>query len=420
MSNWEGRLILHIDADAFFASVEQSYNPLLRGKSVVVCGRPIAKGIVTAASYEAKKFGIKAGMPIFEAKKLLPGAIYIPVDIPKYLDFSTKLLKIYLQYTKILEPYSIDEVFLDLTGQYPDSDPEKLARAIKAQVKAELGVTVSVGIGPNKLIAKIASEYQKPDGLFLVNPKEVLTFLAAQPVESCPGIGPKTTQALKTLNVRTFADLIAIPEGKLRLMFGVNGFKLYLAARGIDDSPVIALDQLPLEKSMGHETTFPNWISSQEQIEGILWELSSKVAFRLRERKLLAQGVRIKIKAKSHGSTKQTYDKRFSGPTADDGEIAYLAVHLFLMHWNRKAVKGIGVTAFALVSMESVGEQMHLFPPDSVKGELIPAIDSIKQKYGAGIITRGTNLLASRANGKRGKTIGPGSNANRNLRLLIQ
>lgn len=417
MNNWEGRLIFHIDADAFFASVEQSCNPFLRGKSVVVCGMPVEKGIVTAASYEAKKFGIKTGMPIFEARKLLPNGLYIPVDIPKYLDFSRKLLLIYLKYTKTVEPYSIDEAFLELTGQC--ANPEELAKEIKAGVKSELGITVSIGIGPNKLIAKIASDLRKPDGLYMVRPEEVGSFLSEQPVKNCPGIGSKTAEALKNFNVNTFADLAAVSEDKLRHMFGVNGSKLYLAARGIDDSPVIALDQLPQEKSMGHETTFPDWIYSQEQIEGIIWELSSKVGFRLRERKLLAQGVRIKLKTESYGAPKKTFDKRLSRATAQDGEIAHLAVHLFLKNWNRRAIKGIGVTAFALVSLESVGEQLSLFPPDSVKGELTAAIDSLKQKYGEGIITHGTNLLLNGTKVKRGKTIGPGPNIDRNMRLFV-
>jgi DNA polymerase-4 len=391
MSSWEDRLIFHIDADAFFASVEQACNPFLRGRSVVVCGQPLDKGIVTAASYEAKMQGIKAGMPVFEARQKLPGGIYIPVDIPKYLDFSTKLLSIYLRYTRKVEPFSIDEVFLDLTGQCPE--PERLAQEIKTKVRLEVGVTVSVGIGSNKLIAKIASDLRKPDGLYLVNPQEVQSFLGPQPIQNCPGIGPKTVNALKPFNINTFSDLAALSEEQLRRMFGVNGSKLYLAARGIDHSPVISLDELPPEKSIGHETTFPEWIGSQSQITGIIWELSSKVGFRLRKRNLLAEGIQVKIKAESHGVPKKTFDKRFSCATSEDGEIAHLALYLFLQHWNRRPIKGIGVTAFSLVSRDLVGEQLALFPPDTVKSELGRTVDSLKEKYGEGIITHGANLL---------------------------
>ncbi len=417
MNKWVGRLIFHIDADAFFASVEQACNPFLRGQSVVVCGQPIQQGVVTAASYEAKKHGVKAGMPVFEARTLLPSGIFIPVDIPKYIDFSTKLLAIYLKYTRKVEPFSIDEVFLDLTNQ--SDQPESLAREIKAKVKSELGVTISIGIAPNKLVAKIASDYKKPDGLCQVRPEEVGSFLANQPVKICPGIGPKTVEVFKSFNINTFADLSAVPEAKLRMMFGVNGSKIYLAARGIDHSPVIPLDELPLEKSMGHETTFPEWISSRDQLEGIIWELTSKVAFRLRERKLLSQGVRLKIKTESYGVAKKTFDKRLPNPTANEIEIAKNAVDLFFRHWNKQALKGIGVTAFALIPSVTAGEQLALFPPDLNKGKLGTAIDDLKNKYGEGIITHGTNMLMNGTKMKRGVSVEPRPIDDRNLRLFV-
>ncbi len=414
MNNWLGRLIFHIDADAYFASVEQACNPFLRGKPVVVCGQPIKKGIVTAASYEAKKLGIKTGMPYFEAKQLLPQGIYVPGDIPKYIDFSIKLLKIYLDYTPIVEPYSIDEVFLDLTGQ---SNPKAIATEIKQRVHTETGVTVSIGAASNKLVAKIASDYQKPNGLCIIKAGEEEAFLAPQPAKNCPGIGRKTTEALaKMLNVHTFADLVNVPEEKLRLLFGINGSKLYLAARGIDDSPVIALDKLPQEKSMGHETTFPDWISSKEQLKSIIWELVAKVSFRLREKKLLAQGVRIRIKTESYGKPPKSHDRKLPRATANEKELASIAIEMFLKYWNYHAIKGVGVTVYNLVSLETTGEQLSLFDPDSMLDtNLVAAMDALKQKYGAGIIMHGTNSIIKETTLKRGETIGP--NIRGNLRL---
>lgn len=414
MDSWHGRLIFHIDADAYFASVEQACNPFLRGKPVVVCGQPVHKGIVTAASYEAKKFGIKTGMPYFEARQILPQGIYIPGDIPKYIDFSIKLLKIYLNYTPIVEPYSIDEAFLDLSGQ---GNPETIASEIKKRINTEVGITVSVGVATNKLVAKIASDYQKPNGLFIVRPGEESIFLGPQPAKNCPGIGRKTTETLaKMLNVHTFSDLAAIPEEQLRYMFGVNGSKLYLAARGIDDSPVIALDKLPQEKSMGHETTFPDWISSKDQLESVIWELIAKVSFRLREKKLLAQGVRVRIKTESYGKPPKSHDRKLSRATANEKELASIAIEMFLKYWNYRAIKGVGVAVYNLVSIETAGEQLSLFDPDSMlDANLVATMDALKQKYGTGIILHGTNSIIKETKVKRGETIGP--NIRGNLRL---
>lgn len=289
----EGRIIFHVDADAFFASVEQLTNPYLKGKPVVVCGLPLEHGVVTAASYEARPYGVKAGMPVAQARKLLPGGCFVPVNIPKYLFFSTRLLSIYLQVTPRVEAYSVDEVFMDLTGV---ADPYRQAVELKQQVTRETGLTISVGIGSNKLIAKIASDLNKPDGLTMVLPEQAAGVLGPLPVGRCPGIGPKTVENLQALGIVTFADLAKVPLAKLRWWFGKNGEKLYWAAQGIDETPVVTLDQLPPLQSKGHETTFDRPLRSVEAIQAVIWKISGRLGFELRSQQLLAGGIRLKLK----------------------------------------------------------------------------------------------------------------------------
>ncbi|HOP74933.1 MAG TPA: DNA polymerase IV [Bacillota bacterium] len=384
------RVILHVDADAFFASVEQITNPLLKGKPVVVCGLPLEHGVVTAASYEARPYGVKAGMPVAQARKLLPDGYFVPVNIPKYLFFSTRLLSIYLQMTPRVEAYSVDEVFLDLSGV---ADPWKQAVELKRQIAQETGLTVSIGIGPNKLIAKIASDLDKPDGLTMVLPEEVLRVLGPLPVERCPGIGPKTAANLKALGIVTFSDLAQVPLAKLRWWFGKNGEKLYWAARGVDETPMVLLDQLPPLKSKGHEITFDQPMRSVEAAQAVIWEISGRLGFEFRSQQRLAGGIRLKVKPV--GGKAVTRQTRLLAATADERVIAKTAFQLF-RQGNFTELRGLGIYGIYLVSSVKDQNQLHLFPED-IPGEerLQTAIDHLKQKYGEGIVVPALNLLSS-------------------------
>ncbi|HOJ78305.1 MAG TPA: DNA polymerase IV [Bacillota bacterium] len=397
MTDWQGRLIFHVDADAFFASVEQRSNPRLIGKPVVVCGLPWEKGVVTAASYEARRYGVKAGIPNFQARKLLPNAYFIPVNIPKYLYYSLKLFAIYLQYSPKVEPYSIDEVFMDMTGTIKNPtvlEVEALAQNIKTKVLRETGLTVSVGIGPNKLVAKVATELMKPNGLTIIGPDNLAKNLALLPVKLCPGIGAKTASLLNDAGIQTFGDLAAVPLFKLRRIFGINGEKFYWAARGIDNTPVLSLEELPPEKSKGHEVTLAQSISSLPEIKGLIWQLADKVAFQLREKHLEATGVRIKVKIDTVKS--KLCQCQLTDATSDGSVIAATSFKLLSKTWDGKPLRGLGVYAIGLMKANG-GVQLPLFPIDDSKtsDELGRTIDCLKQKYGEGIISTAVNLLVN-------------------------
>lgn len=389
------QLIFHIDADAFFASVEQASNPRLRKRPVVVCGSPLEHGVVTAASYEARKYGVKAGIPFFQARALLPHGVFLPVNIPKYLSYSLRLLAIYLQYTPLVEAYSVDEVFLDLTGS--PEPPELLGKRIKQQISAEAGITVTAGAGPNKLVAKIATGTVKPNGLCVIRPHELPGRLAPLPVSICPGIGPKTAEVLKSAGITTLGELAAVPLVKLQSVFGVLGAKLYQAARGINDEPVLPLDRRPPEKSMGHETSFPIPLTSARRLEGVLWILSSKATFRLREKKFLATGVRVKsrIRINENKIETKTFQRQLPVAVTNEAQLAPVARELFFTHWTGMPVKGLGVTATGLISEEAARRQLSLFP-DIYPGvnKLEPVLDRLRRKYGEDILIRAANLLA--------------------------
>jgi DNA polymerase-4 len=389
------RLIFHIDADAFFAAVEQASNPHLRNRPVVVCGIPLEHGVVTAASYEARKFGVKAGIPFFQARALLPHGVFLPVNIPKYLSYSLRLLAIYLQYTPLVEAYSVDEVFLDLTGA--PEPPEVLGEKIRRQIFRETGLTVTAGAGPNKLVAKIATETVKPNGLCVIRAGELPGRLAPLPVSVCPGIGPKTAEVLQAAGITTLGQLAAVPLVKLRAVFGLWGEKLHYAALGINDEPVLPLDRRPPEKSIGHETTFPTPLTSARRLEGVIWVLSSKAAFRLREKKLLATGVRVKIRSKINEKKieTKTFQRQLPVTATSETQLAPAARELFFTHWTGLPVKGLGVTATGLIPEETARRQLSLFP-EIYPGadQLEPVLDRLRRKYGEDILVRAANLLA--------------------------
>ena len=288
--------ILHVDLDAFFAAVEQRDRPELRGRPVVVggAGGSDARGVVSAASYEARRFGIHSAMPLRTAAALCPDAVFLPVDGARYVAASGEVMAILARFTPRVEPISIDEAFLDVAGSEAlFGPPEAIAHAIKAAVRSEVGLTASVGVASTKLVAKIASDLQKPDGLVVVRAGAEATFLAPLPIRRLWGIGEKTRLALADFGVRTIGDLATIPPDALRRRFGEHGARLAERARGIDPSPVEPSQDA---KSVSHEHTFDVDTSDREVIERTLLGLSEGVAARLRAAGLRAGVVAVKVR----------------------------------------------------------------------------------------------------------------------------
>jgi DNA polymerase-4 len=272
-----------------------------------------------------------------------------------------------------------------------------LGEKIRRQIFRETGLTVTAGAGPNKLVAKIATETVKPNGLCVIRAGELPGRLAPLPVSVCPGIGPKTAEVLQAAGITTLGQLAAVPLVKLRAVFGLWGEKLHYAALGINDEPVLPLDQRPPEKSIGHETTFPTPLTSARRLEGVIWVLSSKAAFRLREKKLLATGIRVKIRSKINEKKieTKTFQRQLPVTATSETQLAPAARELFFTHWTGLPVKGLGVTATGLIPEEAARRQLSLFPeicPGADKLE--PVLDRLRRKYGEDILVRAANLLA--------------------------
>jgi DNA polymerase-4 len=376
-------VILHVDMDAFFASVEQKERPWLMGKPVVVGGDPQKRhGVVSAASYPAREYGIKAGMPLITAKRLCPHAIFlIGTDGDRYEYMSSRFMKIFYQFTPEVEPYSIDEAFLDITGcERLFGPPLQLAKKLKERIKKQLGLSCSVGIGPNKLLAKLASSLNKPDGLTLIPKDKVKEILSPLEVTKLCGIGDKTAKILSSFGVHTLGELASYPVEILKRKFGKNGEWLHLVANGIDCSPVIS-QNIP-EKSMGHERTLPQDITDPEQVSSVLLALSSMVARRLRQKGLGGRTITLKLRYSDFVSL--TKSETIAHPTDSEHIIFRVAQKLALdLVSGIRRVRLLGVSVSQLTKDEK-SQQMSLpFVEYIDKREKVYSImDRIRDKFG--------------------------------------
>ncbi len=383
------RVIVHVDMDAFFASVEQLLHPEYKGKPVIVGADPQKRGVVSAASYEARRFGIKSAMPISTAYRLCPHGVFLPVNGKCYSLYSKKLYDVLYQLTPLVEMASVDEAFLDVTGclTLPD-DPFKLGHFIKKTIKDTIGLMASVGIAPNKFLAKIASDLKKPDGLVVVGPGKQLEFLAPLPVERMWGVGRKTAILVHRYHIRTIGDIHRFTIKQLERMFGNNlGKSLYYLSRGIDDREVIAEPSGP--KSIGHETTFNEDISDMRIIKAAIGKLSQDVGSRLRKKGLCARCVTLKIRFDDF--TTITRAKSITDQIDQDHKIYDQAVALLNKIVLRQKVRLIGVTVSKL---DSPDRQITLFASDDEHDrKLYQSIDKIRSKFGKESVFMGSSML---------------------------
>jgi DNA polymerase-4 len=340
-----GRTILHVDMDAFFAAVEQLRRPELRGRPVVVGGDgdPRKRGVVSTASYEAREFGVRSGMPLRTAYRLCPHAVFLPVDFDAYREVSERMHAILRDTGAVVESLGLDEAFLDCTG-LPETG-EAIARAVKDRIARELHLTASVGVGPNKLVAKIASGLSKPDGLVVISPQDVQSRLAPLPVTVLWGVGPKTAaHLLEAFGVRTVGDLAAVPEDRLQEAFGPRaGAHLFRIARGIDESPVEAGGE---PKSISRERTFQVDLRRPETIRQMIRRLAVEVAGDLREAGYRAATITLKIRlAPFHTITRS---RTLASPVDDDETVARVATELLDRVTVDRPVRLVGVRAAKL------------------------------------------------------------------------
>jgi DNA polymerase-4 len=350
------RRILHCDMDCFYAAVHMRDDPSLAGKPVVIGGRPEQRGVVAAASYEARRFGIHSAMPSSRAVRLCPQVVFLSPDFRRYRLESKEIFAIYGDFTPVIQTVALDEAYLDLTGRLGGfRSATEVAREIRRRVRAERGLTVSVGVGPNRLVAKIASDFNKPDGLTVVPPRRVQTFLDPLPVRRLHGVGPATERALAELGVQTVAELRGRPLDELTGRFGRHGRTLFEFARGIDNR---AVEEHQESKSLGTESTYPADLAGLPVMERELEGMAEEVAATLARTGLTACTVTVKVR---YGDfTTVTRSRTFPAPIALAADLAACAKDLLRRtEAAERPVRLLGVTASGLV--RGVLAQLSLF-----------------------------------------------------------
>ncbi|NLW56808.1 MAG: DNA polymerase IV [Firmicutes bacterium] len=384
------RQIIHLDMDAFYAAIEQRDHPEYKGQPVIVGGLPNSRGVVSTCSYEARVFGVHSAMPLREAARRCPHGIFLPVRMSRYQEVSAALMKILRDYTPLVEPLSCDEAFLDVTGSERLFGPaEKIARLIVERIEKELGLSASVGIAPNKFLAKVASDLQKPKGFVRVKAGEERSFLAPLPITKLWGVGPKTAARLKQMGLQTIGDLQKRSEEELRRKIGESGEQLHRLALGIDNRPVLPEEEV---KSVGHEITLPADTDNRDYLEVVLLGLCEQVARRLRRQGLVGRVITLKIRDTDF----QTITRRTTlyQPTAFE-EVIYQTAHRLAEEnqWGKKPVRLIGVTVSGLQQSDTGQAPLFIEQEQKDLRRLHQTLDRIKDRFGEKAIMRGRLLI---------------------------
>jgi DNA polymerase-4 len=398
--------ILHIDMDAFYASVEQRDEPQLQGKPVIVGNHPSGRGVVCAASYPARRFGLHAGMPLTTARRLCPQGIFLPVRMGHYEDISMQIMALLRQYSPLVEPISLDEAFVDLTGTErlfgPSADT---AKQIKLRIKNELKLTASVGLASNKFLAKVASELEKPDGLVIFTPAQEKETLWKLPLEVLWGVGYKTEEKLHRLGFDTVGSLARVPRNYLKALFGKPGEVIHQLACGIDDrkvdpslreyisahrpgsrertNPALELAQ---PKSCGHSVTFEHDYIDREPVFAMLLNLCEKVGYRLRKMELVGRTVSLIIRLSDFSTF--LHAKTLEYETNQGYQFYQCGLQLFreMKLWTQP-IRLVGISVSNLTKDNE--KQLRLFNQQEERGQRVEhAVDELNEKFGAPVICR--------------------------------
>ena len=387
------RAILHIDMDAFYASVEEQDRPELKGKPLIVGGTG-GRGVVAAASYAVRRFGVRSAMPMREALRRCPEAIVVHPRMARYKEISDQVFAIFHEFTPLVEGLSLDEAFLDVTAsQQLLGEPEKIGADIRRRIAAQTGLTASVGIAPNKLLAKIASDLNKPDGMCRIDAGNMRKILDPLPIHKLFGVGQKTLPTVLAAGIHTFGDARSASEAVLWRAFGTHGKAMRDRAAGLDDRPVEASRE---EKSISAEETFDTDIRAPAQLYAQLKALADRTASRLRAHKLLAGRVSVKIRRGDF--TTYTRQRALEPPTQDTAVVSAAAEALlsgWLASQPRAAVRLLGVG----VSDLQVIRQQDLFSAPQSASRLDSAVDGIRDRFGQGLLTRASLLPKGSGNG---------------------
>jgi DNA polymerase IV len=386
-------VFLLVDMDAFFASVEQAQHPHLRGRPVVVCGDPGRRGVVTAASYEARPYGVRAGMPMGEARRLCPQAEYVEGNPEKYVGMSLQLLDLYLTWTPDVEPFSVDEAFVGLgTRARSLEEAAAIAREIQTAIGERFDLPASIGVGPNKLIAKMGAGLMKPRGLTMLDPEGFQRVFWPRDVQELWGVGPKLAARMRSLGIQTVGDLAHAPEPSLKGEFGIIGPQLRGAANGLDDTPLVPYHQGVDPKSMGHEVTLPEDCDDPAFLEGTVLRLADQVARRLRAEGYTGRCVTVKLR--NHRFETVTRQRMLTTWTDDHTRVFETARMLFRSNWGGWPVRLLGVSVSHLDKSGSA--QAELFDHDTRAQRLTEALDRVRDKLGEAVVVPAGTLTQRR------------------------
>lgn len=387
-----GRVILHVDMNSFYASVEMAYDPTLKGKPLAIAGNPEERrGIIVTCSYEARRFGVKTTMPLWEAKKLCPQLLVRKPNFERYRAASIGMFEILNQYSSLVEPVSIDEGYIDITESYDYGAPLEIAETIQKQIMQQLDLPCSIGIAPNKFLAKMASDMKKPMGITVLRKRDVPIILWPLNVEKMHGVGNKTGEKLRSIQINTIGELAKANEAQLKAKLGINGPRLKDRANGIDNRPVDP-EAAAEFKSIGNSTTLPRDVANQQELIKVLEKLAEKVAVRLKRKKVLATSLSIMIRYKDRKTI--TRSKKLRNPIQKEDEIIVFAKQLLLKHWNGDSVRLLGVTGTDLVEENQAVKQLDIFSfeEEAKKEPLFQTLSTLRDKYGTHIIDNAGEL----------------------------
>jgi DNA polymerase-4 len=385
-------MILLVDMDAFFASVEQAHHPQLRGKPVIVCGDPSRRGVVTAASYEARPSGVRAGMPLQEARRLCPAAHYVEGNPEKYVALSLRLLDLYLSFTPDVEPFSVDEAFLSL-GKGAWNRALSIAAEIQQSIQRRFALGASIGVGPNKLVAKMAAGVIKPRGLTALDEPAFQNTFWPREVHQLWGVGLQFATRMRSLGILTVGDLAHAPETTLKGAFGIIGPQLKEAAWGRDETPLVPYHRGVEAKSMGHEVTLPEDCRDLEFLEGTLLRLSDQVGRRLRCEGYLGRIVCLKLR--DFRFVTRLHQRALSEFTAECRPIYEVARGLLGEIWKGDPVRLIGITVSSLARGRGEGS-LELFSEDEKWRRLRQAMDRVRDRLGESSLIPAGSLVHRR------------------------
>lgn len=388
----KARIIFHVDMNSFYASVEQSYNPELKGKAIAIAGNPKERrGIIVTSSYEARAKGIYTTMNVGEALRKCPELILLPPDFPKYRQASKAMFTILRSYTELIEPVSIDEGYMDITELSKERHPLDIAKEIQLRIFNELDLPCSIGIAPNKFLAKTASDMKKPMGITVLRKRDVPSKLWPLPVIEMHGVGESTAKKLNSINIKTIGDLAKIEESVIRQQLGKNGVRLRARANG-EDSRIVDPEAIYETKSVGNSTTLPFDETDIKELEKIFEMLAGKVAERLEVKNLCGSTISIQIRDANWNNHSKS--KTFQNPIYQKEDIFEEAFNLFHKAWNGEPVRLLGITVSNVIDRKQSVQQLSIFNfEEYAKQEPIyELIDEMERKFGKGILKKGVEM----------------------------